>query len=142
MSIWKEWGDNAEGKLIVANQPFADRVGYCYVTKDSIVLPNGVTVEGARGTRVSDYLHVGALAVAVRHTGDFFNNYVPVSVSDDDESSVTLTPFPDLEFGAYTFGKCVGTLETDDLRKVAAGLAITYTGQTSMRLAPDRAASM
>jgi len=40
-----------------------------------------------------------------------------------------MTPFLDLEFGAYTYGQRVGRLEAADVRTLAAGAAIHHTEQ-------------
>lgn len=120
------WGGYGVGELILADRPFADRIGRCYVKKDSIKLPNGVLLEGVRDTHIMNYLAVGTLAVAVQHSGDYFNNYVPVNIADKGEEGVLMTPFVDLEFGAYAYGRRIGKLATSDVRKIAAGIAINY----------------
>ena len=123
-----DWSGNRVGQIIVADKPFADRDGHCYVAKQRIELPNGLSLDGVLDTKVSDYLAVGMLAVAVRHAGDFFNSYVPVTIGKDENSDATLTPFLDLQFGAYEFGHQVGRLEDHDISKIAAGVAVHGAG--------------
>lgn len=122
------WGGNRVGQIIVADKPFAERIGHCYITKQRIELPNGLSIGSVLDTKVSDYLAVGTLAVAVRHSGDFFNNYVPITISKNENADPTLTPFLDLQFGAYEFGHQVGRLEDQDISKIAAGVAVYSAG--------------
>ena len=129
MSIYRtgSWGGDRTGQIIIATTPLTGRIGSCYVKKNAIRLPSGAILEGVLDTPIGDYLAVGMLAVAVAHSGDYFNNYVPVNATSD-EGAQTLTPFLDLEFGAYEFGETVGRLGAQDIRKLAAGLAIEYNG--------------
>jgi hypothetical protein len=136
MSLWRvgNWGGNRFGEIIVANEPFDDRIGNCTVNQDVIQLPNGMKLEGVRDTDISNYLAVGTIAIAVEHAGDHFNHYVPVTLTENEELEITMTPFLDLEFGAYSYGQRVDRLETSDVRKIAAGLAIHYTGPVATRI--------
>lgn len=134
-----EWNGNRVGEIVVAKQPSKETVRHSFIEKDTVRLPNGVTIEGARGTYVSDYLAIGSLAVAVKHTGDYFNSYVPVTIAENQNSGVTITPFPDLRFGAYKFGETIGQLENADVQKIAAGLAIDYARPITAQASEDRA---
>lgn len=120
-------GGDKVGQIVFANEPFADRIGNCEITKPRIKLPNGVTVNGAKGAHVSDFLGVGTLAVAVEHTGDYFNTFIPVTL-DINAGGATLTPYTDLTYGAYEYGQMVGRLDGNELGQIAVGKAITTFG--------------
>ncbi len=119
----EQWGGDLTGKLVVANEPFRNRFGHCYFEKNKVNLPNGLIIEGVRGKPVADYLAVGTLAVAVAHSGDYYNTYVPVTVDIVDQNTV-LTPWLDLKFGAYTFGQVIGEIRQARLHELASGIPV------------------
>lgn len=115
------WGGNREGGVFLANSPNI-RFGDCFVDKEKITLPNGAELEGCRGVPVENFLGLGTLAVAVRHSGDHYNTYVPVSVQYYIAHGQTIMrPYIDLQFGAYDFGEKIGTLDYNSLCQIQAG---------------------
>lgn len=115
------WGGNREGGVFLSNSPDI-RFGHCFIEEDRITLPNGAEIDGCRGVPVASFLGLGTLAVAVKHSGDHYNTYVPVSVKHNIAHGKTIMiPFIDLQFGAYDFGERIGVLDSNSLGQIRAG---------------------
>jgi hypothetical protein len=125
------WGGYKVGALVVADEPFEHRVGHCSIEKEEVTLPNGVRLGGVRGRPIAEFLGIGTLAVAIEHTGDCYNQYIPLAAIDLEHEQV-LRPFIDLEFGAYGFGQTIDNLDLRAVRQLAAGNTIEYAGGVAL----------
>jgi len=126
------WGGNRTGGLYYANTPDL-RIGQCEVEPGEITLPSGETKVIRRRTPVANFLDMGSLAVAIKHSGDCFNTYIPVTLERNWESGgLDITPFLDIEFGAYSFGIRLARLGEAETRQIAAGVVARYEGELAL----------